>query len=88
MPVLRLLSMGKIIQLHILTLPRVKWVQVLLVHFPATDRRPVLWMVTATCLAIATDVQTLWALCLEKDQLFFNHYFLITKTYSDKNKNY
>ena len=69
--VLRVLSMGNIIHLHFLTLPRCKWVQVLLVSndrltsFPGdgkshlSAKRHRNWKL----------VPTSWALWLEKDKL-------------------
>ena len=54
--VLRVLSLGKIIYLHFLTLPSCKWVPVLLGKFPATDWRPVLGVVRATCQPNVTEI--------------------------------
>ena len=48
--------MGKIINLHFLTLPRCRWVPVLLGKFPATNWRPVLGMVRATCQPNVTEI--------------------------------
>ena len=54
--VLRVLSLGQIINLHFLTLPRCKWVPVLLGKFPATDWQPVLGLVRATCQPNVTEI--------------------------------
>ena len=52
-----LLFLGTIINLHYLTLPRCKWVPVLLEKFPATDLRSVLGMVRATCQPNVTEIR-------------------------------
>ena len=49
MNALQVLSLGKIIHLHFLTLPRWKWVPISLGKFPATDWHLVLWVVRAIC---------------------------------------